>query len=275
MMASDRVENVWLQLKDSVAYARADFLLRVEELAKKLNITMEVAAYIIAKEQGVDISGFLAPAKRGRILGVGPIKVSRAGGEAIPYCLFTLVNEEERVLGCAFGDRAAELRDLEDRAVEIARYTMARSTRHKMLRVTERSEVKVLGEGAVPLAWKLRTAKAGSLKEMSGSSWTWVIEVVVVDEDVTEYRSCPTCGRSVELKDEGWVCGVHGLADAQVRKVLHLHVADSSGMYPAVYFGEPPGEGLFKKRIIVKGYFREDELQITRFYEPKPQAEHG
>lgn len=77
MMASDRVENVWLQLKDRVAYVRADFLLRVEKLAKKLNITLEAAAYIIAKEQGVDISGFLVPAKRGRILDVGPVKVSR------------------------------------------------------------------------------------------------------------------------------------------------------------------------------------------------------
>jgi len=269
MMTADRVEDVWIRLKDRVAYARADFLLRVEKLAEELNITREAAAYIAAKEQGVDISEFLAPTKRGRILDVGPVKVSRVGTEEVPYCLFTLVNEEERLLGCAFGDRVNEIKGLEDRAVEITRYTMARSTRHRMLRATERSEVKVMGEGAVPPVWELKTAKAGSLKDMSGSSWTWIAEAVVVDEDVTEYNSCPTCGRGVELRDEGWVCGVHGPVDVQVRKVLHLHLADSSGVYPAVYFGEPPGEGLFKKRIVMKGYFREGELQISRFYEPR------
>lgn len=267
-MASDRVEDVWLRLKDRVAYVRGDFLLRVEKLAEELNITREAAAYITAKEQGADISEFLAPAKRGRILDVGPIKVSRAGGEETPYCLFTLVNEEERVLGCAFGDRVDEIKGLEDRAVEIARYTMARSTRHRMLRVAEGSEVRILDESVVPPIGELGMARVASLKDMSESSWTWMVEAVVVNEDVTEYNSCPTCGKSVELRGERWVCGVHGLVDAQVRKVLHLHVADSSGVYPAVYFGESPGGGLFKKRIVVKGYFREGELQISKFYVP-------
>lgn len=267
--ASDMVEDVWLRLKDRVAYVRADFLLRIEKLAKELNITREAAAYIAAKDQGVDISEFLAPAKRGRMLDVGPVKVSRVGGEEVPYCLFTLVNEEERLLGCAFGDMVDEIKDLEDRAVEIARYTMARSTRHRMLRATETSEVRILDESAVSPVWELGTARPASLKDMSESSWTWVVEAVVVDESVTEYNSCPICRRGVERKDEGWVCGVHGLVDAQVRKVLHLHLADSSGVYPAVYFGEPLGEGLFKKRIVVKGYFREGELRISKFYVPR------
>lgn len=164
---------------------------------------------------------------------------------------------------------------MEDRAVEIARYTMARSTRHRVLRATERSEVRVLGEDAVPPVWKLKAARVVSLKDMSGSSWTWIAEVVVVDEDVTEYNACPTCGRGVVLKDEGWICEVHGFVDAHVRKVYHLHVADLSGVYPAVYFGEPPGDRLFRKRMVVKGYFREGELQVTRLYEPKPGLNPG
>jgi hypothetical protein len=268
-MRSDRVESIWLQLKEKGAFLRADFLLQAEELAKNLNITQEAAAYIIAKEQGVDITSFLEPAKRGRILDVGPVKLSRAGGEEIPYCLFTLVNDEERILGCAFGDKVSEIRELEDRAVEVARYTMSRSTRQRMLRATERSEVKVLSEDAVPPVWELKKARVGSLREMSGSNWTWVVEAVVVDDEVTEYNACPICGRAVELRDEGWVCGVHGLVEVQVRRVLHLHVADSSGVYPAVCFGAPSREGLFKRRILVKGYFREGELQISKFYEPR------
>ncbi len=265
-MTSDRVENVWIRLKDRAIYTRADFLLRIEKLAKELNITQEAAAYIAAKEEGIDISEFLAPAKKGRILDVGPVKVSRAGGEEVQYCLFSLVNEEERLLGCAFGDRVDEIKDLEDRAVEITRYTMARSTRYRMLRATERSEIRILDESAVPPVWELKTAKAISLRDMSRSSLTWIAEAVVLNEDVTEYNSCPTCGRGVELKDEGWVCRDHGLVHAQVRKVHHLHVGDSSGIYPSVYFGELPGEGLFKARVVVKGYFRGGELQISKFY---------
>jgi len=267
-MASDRVEDVWIRLKDRVTYVKADFLLQVEKLANELNIARDAAAYIMAKEQGVDISEFLMPARSGRILDVGPAKVSRVGGEEVPYCLFTLVNQNERLLGCAFGDKVAEVKALEDRAVEVARYTMARSTRHRMLRATETSEVRTLDESAMPPIWKLRMARIDSLKDMSESSWTWVVEGVVIEENETEYNSCPTCRRGVEPKDDGWVCEIHGLVDAQVRKVLHLHVADPSGMYPAVYFGEPLGEGLFKKRIVVKGYFREGELQISKFYVP-------
>lgn len=172
-------------------------------------------------------------------------------------------------MGCAFGDRVDEIKDLEDRAVEIAGYTMARSTHRKMLRATEKSEVRILDEDAVPPVWELKGARARSLKDMSGSSWTWIAEAVVVDEDVTEYNSCPTCGKSVELRNHRWVCRVHGPVDVQVRKVLHLHVADSGGVYPAVYFGKSPGKGLFKRRIVVKGYFREGELQISKFYVPK------
>jgi hypothetical protein len=41
------------------------------------------------------------------------------------------------------------------------------------------------------------------------------------------------------------------------------------GVYPTVYFGEPPGEGLIKKRIVVKGYFREGKLRISKFYVPR------
>lgn len=268
-MVSDRVEAVWLRLKDRVDYDREGFLLRVEDLARELKITQEAAAYIMARELGVDVPEFFVPAKRGRILDVGPVRVSRGSGVEIPYCLFTLVDEEERVLGCAFGDRVNDVKGLEERAVEISRYTMARSTRQKMLRVTEGSEVRPLDEGAVPPMWELRAARAASLKDMSESSWTWIVEAVVVDEDITEYNSCPFCGKGVELGDGRWICGDHGPVDVRVRKVYHLHVADSSGVYPAVYFGEPPGEGLFKKRIVVKGHFREGELQVSKFYMPK------
>lgn len=267
-MASDRVEEVWLRLKDRVDYDRADFLLRVEGLARELNIIQEAAAYIVARELGINVSEFFVPVKRGRILDVGPVKVPRGSGEEVPYCLFTLVNEEERVLGCAFGDRVDDIKGSEERAVEIARYTMARSTRQRMLRVTEGSEVRPLGEDAVPPVWELGAARAASLKDISESGWTWIVEAVVVDEEVTEYNACPFCGRGVELGDGGWVCGDHGPVDVQVRRVHHLHIADSSGVYPAVYFGEPPGEGLFKKRMVVKGYFREGELQISKFYAP-------
>ncbi|MFQ6126960.1 MAG: DUF2240 family protein [Candidatus Heimdallarchaeota archaeon] len=266
---SGKVEDVWGLLKDRAAYTRADFLLRIKRLAEEMKISQEAAAYIVAKEQGVDISGFLAPAKRGRILDVGQVKISKTGGVEVPYCLFTLVNNEERLLGCAFGDRAEEIKDLEDRAVEIIQYTIARSTRQKMLRATENSEIRILSDDTLPPVWELETAKKGSLEEMSKTSKTWIVEGVVVDMETTEYDSCPTCGRRVEPRDEGWFCTTHGLVDVQARMVLHLYVADSSGIYPAVYFGKPLGEELFKKKIRVKGYFRSGELQISKFYLPK------
>ena len=67
------------------------------------------------------------------------------------------------------------------------------------------NQVKNLDEDAVSPLWELRVARAASLKEMSESSWTWIVEAVVVNEDVTEYNSCPTCGRGVELRGFGFV----------------------------------------------------------------------
>lgn len=253
-------------MQERVAFTRADFLLRIKHLADEMQISPEAAAYILAKEEGVDISGFLAPAKRGRILDIGQIKASKKGKEAAPYCLFTLVNQEERLFCCAFGAKAEEIQDLEDRVVEITQYTIARSTRQKMLRATESSEIRILGDDVLPQMWELGPAKMKSLEAMSQTSKTGIVGGVVVDMETTEYDACPTCGRRVDPGEEGWVCSIHGRVEVQARMVFHLHVADSSGVYPAVYFGKPLGTELFKKRIRVKGYFRGGELLISKFY---------
>lgn len=55
--------------------------------------------------------------------------------------------------------------------------------------------------------------------------------------------------------------------EPEMRKVYHYFIADDSGMFPAVYSGEPPEESISRLKIIAKGYFRGEGFQILKIYE--------
>ena len=263
-------EDIWELVKDSVDISREEFdnlVNRVYEKAANF-INKRAAAIIVARDLGVDTSLLMYPPIRGRILEVGPIKYSKSpsGGET-PYVLFTLVNEDDRLLCVAFGTHHIErLRMLEDKPIEIRRYTKARLRKYTMIKVTEGSEIRELDESAIPPITDLEKAWAKRLDEMKNSPGSFIAKGVVIDEQVTEFFACPECGKSLDIIEDNWYCPEHGFVEPNVKKRYRYLLSDKSGVFPAVYFGEINKPSILNKLIVFKGYMRNSEIQISKIY---------
>lgn len=265
----DFYEDVWnLVASSNVGVSREEF----EELVKKVyerskeNITMRAAAIFVARQLGVDTSILTYPPIRGRVLEVGPVKYSSQGGRT-PYVLFSLVNESNRYLCVAFGDAHINfLREREDRAIEIRGYTRVKLTKYSMIKVTERSEMYDISESSLPPIQELKPAWGENLKALEGNPGSFLLDAIVIDENILEYFTCPECGRSVDLVDSDWVCPIHGSVEPNVKQMRRLLISDESGVYPAVYFGEIDKGSILYKKIIFKGFMREGEVQINKIY---------
>ncbi|MHA1581368.1 MAG: hypothetical protein ACTSYM_02505 [Candidatus Baldrarchaeia archaeon] len=263
------VEDVWERIKNQVSVSKEEFLNKVRELSKKLSwkANLRALALIVAKNLGADISPILVEPKRGRILEVGPIRVSSSRGQETPYCIFVLVNEDERLWSVAFGEENVEkVRSLEDKPVEILNYTLTSVRGRRLLRVTENSKIIELSEDVLPPLPDLKPAQAASLKEVLEGKGSYVVSFIVVEEDMVEYPSCPVCKRSVDMVESEWVCPTHGSVEPEMRKVYHYYIADDSGTYSAVFFGEPPRERITGTKVTAKGYFKGEEFQISKIY---------
>ncbi len=263
----EKIGEAWRQISDKVSIGKEEFLRRVHELHERLkkSIPLEAAAYIVAKELRIEMPALL-PTVRGRILESGTIRKSKR--DQTPYCLFTLVNERERILGVAFGEeKIGEVKRLDDVPVEITNFSLVRTKpKESMVRVTGSTNIKVLDEKVMPPIEEMKAAMAGSLGEMMKSGRTFVTSAIVADEESREYQACPECSRAVNYVSPDWICQIHGKIEPRKSVINHLKLADKSGMYPAVYFGELC-EGLFKKMVTLKGFMLQGELQIGKIYE--------
>ncbi len=265
------LEEIWEKIKDQIPISKEEFFDRVTRLARRLNwkANIRALAIVVAKELGADVSSILVEPKKGRILEVGPVRITRSRGEETPYCIFVLVNEDERLWCVVFGaENVEKVRQLEEKPVLIENYTLTSVRGRTLLRVTERSKITELDEEELPPILQLKPAWAENLKSMTQARGAFIVSVLILEEEIMEYPSCPYCKRSLDMTDSEWLCSVHGPIDQpEMRKVYHYFVADDSGTYPAVFFGDPPQEGLAGKRVILKGYFKDSELQIMKFYE--------
>ena len=263
-------EDVWELISSSNAgVSREEF----EDLVKRVyersqgKITKRAAAIFVARQLGVDTSILMYPPIRGRVLEVSPVKYSSSQSGGSPYVLFTLVNETNRFLCVAFGDRHIEfLRSREEKVVELRGYTRVKLRKYSMIKATERSELIELSDDSLPPLIELKPAWGENLKSLEGILGSYILDAVVVDEQVSEFFTCPECGRSVDLVDSDWVCPIHGVIDPQVKQVRRLLISDESGEYPAVYFGELEWSSILYKGIIFKGFMREGEIQINKIY---------
>lgn len=265
----EKITEAWRQISDKVSIGKEEFLRRVHELHERVkrSIPLEAAAYIVAKELRIEMPALL-PTVRGRILESGTIRKSKR--DQTPYCLFTLVNEKERILGVAFGEeKIREIKRLDDVPVEITNFSLVRTKpKESMVRITSSTTIKRLDDKAMPPIEEMKAAMAGSLGEMMKSGRTFVVSALVADEESREYQACPECSRAANYVSPDWICQVHGKIEPRKSVINHLKLADKSGMYPAVYFGELH-EGLFKKMVTLKGFMLEGELQIGKIYQAR------
>ncbi len=189
------------------------------------------------------------------------------------YRTFTLVNEDERMFCVAFGKEHVDaLEGREDAPVKLTRYVIAEVGGSRIVRVTENSRMTFLEEDALPSITQMLPARAPTLAA-ARKRGSWIVSVLVLHQEVTENMVCPHCRRLLELVDEEWLCPIHGPVEPELRKVYRYQLANSSGVYPGVFYGEPPEENLELKKILVKGRFRGEEFLITRIYAVEESVE--
>ncbi len=266
---SDNYEDVWQLVSLSVDITKEEFDRLVRKIYEKSGqmVTLRAAAIVVARDLGINTSVLMHPPIRGRILEVSPVKYTTSTGSETPYVLFTIVNENDRQLCVAFGEEHIKtLKEMEDKPVELRGYTRARLRKYNMIKVTEKSEIVPLDENVVPPVEKLTPAWANTIKQLEENPGAFIVKGVVIEEQISEYFTCPICGKSVDIRDEEWTCTDHGVIEPIMKKIHRYLISDKSGEYPAVYFGELDFETVLNKLIIFKGYMKSGEIQISKIY---------
>lgn len=255
------IRDIWENIKDQVTISEEEFFEMVHKTMERAKVDEKAAALLVAKRLGVEAVDLVFPPIIGRILEVGPVRQTRSGAA---YRLFSLVNKEELRLCVAFGEEHVNrIGELEDRVVRISRYVMAKTTMGELTRLTEASKLEELNDTTLPPVYELPPAKAPTLRKLKENRVRIAEATVVMDQRI-EQSTCPICGRVVNLSEEEWVCDVHGPVEPELKTVHRLQVADLTGLYPAVYYGEE--SSLEDKRLVFKGGFRGDELYIYKVY---------
>lgn len=265
----ENYEDIWELVKRSLNISKEEFDALVNDVYSKAQsyLTKRAAALIVARNLGVDTTQVAYPPLIGRLIEVGPIKYSKSPRGETPYVLFTIVNEEERIPCVAFGRHHVDLlRQSDDKVLRLRKYTKAKLRKYTMVKITEDSIIEILDDDKLPPITDLKPAWADSLAALKENRGTYVIKTLVIDESTSEYFACPVCGKSIDLIEDEWICSEHGVVEPDVKKVWRYILSDKTGTYPGVFFGDPPESSLLDRLVILKGYFREDELQIQRIY---------
>mgnify|MGYP000324193106 CR=1 FL=1 len=269
-MAEENYEDIWeIVSKAFPSLTREEFDKLVDDVYQKAKsfLTRRAAAMIVARNLGVDTSQIAYPPIIGRLLEVGPVKMSKGREGETPYVLFSIVNTEERIPCVAFGDHHIRLlKESDDKVLRLRKYLKVKLRKYTLVKVTENSIIEILDDNLLPPITELKPAWAESLKEMKQQGGTYLVKVLVIDETILDREVCPICGRPLEFREEGYYCPEHGQVEPERKKYWRFIISDSSGTFPAISFVDPPVPSVLDRLVVLKGYFKGDELQIKKFY---------
>lgn len=271
MVSSEEYSDVYKLVKMRSDISREEFDNLVKDLMNKTKgkLSPRAAAIIVARRFGVESYDLFYPPIIGRIVEVGPVRYTKSIQERTPFVLFSIVDERRRVLGVAFGEHNVEiLRSNEDNVIMIRGYTRMRLEKYSGIKVTENSVIEILDDTTLPPITELKPAWAESLKFVMEHRGAWLVKAIVLEEITSEYSACPLCGKGVEMIEDSWYCPEHGQIDQPVtERIWRYLLADSSGVFQAIYFKEPPKDQLKDKEVIIKAYSKDEEIYIMRFYD--------
>ncbi len=270
-MNQESYDDIYELVRSSAGLSRDEF----EELVERIyelnegRINRRAAAILVAKKFGVDTLDIMYPPIIGRLIEVGPVRKAKSPSGTTPFVLFAVVNENQRIQGVAFGEHHVNLlRANEDKPLLIRGYTRAKLEKYSGIKITERSTIKILDDSTIPPLQELNPAWASSLKSLKESKGAWLVRAIVLDQTKTEYSACPLCGKAVDMVDDRWICPEHGEIDMpKSEKIWRFMLSDASGVFPAVYFKELPYESIVNRQVVLKGYFKEEELYIMKIYD--------
>jgi replication factor A1 len=255
-------ENQIIQkIIDSTGLDRAEIERRVTDKQQELSglVSKEGAAYIVAKELGLDL--FQRVKRRLEIRNIAP-GIKNLNLTARVYRIFEprefeIDGKKSAVANILLADQTGIVRlSLWDRqinllselkpglAVEVFRaYTKADNRGEIEIRLSKRGGLKVLEESELPPLSELRTSppepkreKIAALRE--GGFYELMAAVVQIFDTEPFYEICPSCGIRVRRGPDGFMCGQHGVVQPAFGIVLSGVIDDGSGNIRAVFFGD-------------------------------------
>jgi len=220
-------------------------------------VSKEGAAYIIAKELGLDI--FQKTKRRLEIKNVVPrlrnLNLNARIVKVFEPREFKRKDKIGKVANVILGDSSGTIRlSLWDRQTEIAEklksgmavelfgaYTRENGLGSAEIRLGTKGGIKILEESDIPPLEKMAQREIerqniGDLKE--GSMGEIKAALVQLFETNVFFEICPECGTRVKINDGKFMCNEHGEVEPKQTIVLSGVIDDGTGNIRAVFFRE-------------------------------------
>lgn len=234
---------------------------RIIEKQEELSnlVSKEGAAYIIAKEMGIELFPQKSHTQRrleiknilpqirslnleARIVNIFPVKEFESKGRKGKVAS-VILGDQTGTIRMSLWDQQTEMIDKlkPGMAVEVfGGYTRENSIGGVEIRLSGRGGVKILEQSDLPEISKMRTEKKArsSIIDVREGEFTELRAVVVqLFETNFFYEVCPECGSRVK-EDTGFKCDEHGKVKPAKAIVLSGVIDDGTGNIRAVFFRE-------------------------------------
>jgi replication factor A1 len=273
------------KIKENTKLSDKDINKKILEKQQELSnlVSKEGAAYIIAKEMGIDI---IPKAKKRRleIKNIVPkmrtLNLNARIVNIFPVREFESKGRKGKVASLILGDQTGTIRlTLWDQQTEIAEklkpgmaievfggYTREGMGGRAEIRLSSKGGVKILEKSDLPEVSKMMKASKSrsTISELKEGDMTEIRAAVVqLFETNFFYEVCPKCGRKVS-KDNDYECKQHGKVEPVKNIVLSGVIDDGTGNIRAVFFRDNALNmiGMNMDDVLEKGESFFDELDV-------------
>lgn len=221
-------------------------------------ISKEGAAYIIAKEMGLDIFPKIdrrleirnvVPLIRdlklsGRIVSISDIKEFESKGR-MGKVVSVVLGDATGTIRLTLWDEQTELVDRLEPGMAVetfGAYTRKNQISGTEIRLGKKGGIKILEDSNLPGLEEIKKAPAARVKNKivelkEGDTAEIRVAVVQLFENKLFFTVCPKCGKGVK-KESDYTCDVHGKVEPQKHVILLGVVDDGTGNMRAVFFRE-------------------------------------
>jgi len=257
---------------------------RIEEKQMELSglVSKEGAAYIVAKELGLDLvkalrktvelgkitAGITNISVRGRIERIFEPREFESKGRKGIVASMIIADASGRIRITLWDQQAEVVKNLEPGiAIEIfGAYTKENNRGEAELRIGRRGGLKVIEDSTLPSVEEMGKNKQesgrASIAELNeGNFYDVRASMVQLFETEIFYDVCPTCGSRTKLEGGKHTCPKHGPVTPKQTFVVSGVIDDGSGNIRAVFFREAGAKLLdmdMEAAVAKKGHLYED-----------------
>ena len=278
------MEDIVQKIISSTGTSREDVEKRIEAKQMELSglVSKEGAAYIVAKELGLDLVkamrktveiGKIAPGMmnvnvRGRIARIFEPREFESKGRKGLVASMIIADATGRIRLTLWDNQTEVLKSLETGLpIEIfGSYTKENNRGDTELRVGRRGGIKLIDEKEVPalddIEKRRMEPERARISEMRESGFYKIVATLVqLFETEIFYEICPTCGGRAKNQDGKFMCAKHGEVVPNYAFVVSGVIDDGSDNIRAVFFRETGAKllGMTTEEVVAKkGHLYED-----------------